>query len=276
MSAYESFVIIPRSSIFNDILQLPRATNENPAVLENRVHYKGKKKERRHNNDNFVGVVKIDPDDVNEHAKVKVSYRSALSSLVEKKIDSKARRSFLNGEVPGKTQRKANATLKFAGSAWEEAEKRFLCIPKRLRKVSIGATKETTFRQLMIQVEALIDHFNATGTISCPSYYAEKLVGPFIAPPKVEDGNVLVLEIDLKKLPFKWLLLAMFIFRGQNYNFYDKRVEVMRKENAPEGVTLSDFILTALPSLPSTNTCSRENHRKGKEMNSISMGYVFV
>ncbi|CAB1119158.1 unnamed protein product [Ectocarpus sp. CCAP 1310/34] len=138
---------------------------------ESRRQPPGRRKQRRWENDNLLGVEKFlrgrhaHEEGEAEHLTVKHAWRSSLGDLVSDPRAAEVRESFRNGMQPtpqngGSAPR--SGTRHFAGGKWEDAEERFLLVERRLRDIVVRALRNPALVGFVKGLETLLGEFTQT------------------------------------------------------------------------------------------------------------------
>ncbi|CBJ30357.1 expressed unknown protein [Ectocarpus siliculosus] len=160
---------------------------------ESRRQPAGRRKQRRWENDNLLGVEKFlrgrhaHEEGEAEHLTVKHTWRSSLGDLVSDPRAAEVRESFRNGMQP--TPQKGGSApgsgaRHFTGGKWEDAEERFLLVERRLRDIVVRALRNPALVGFLEGLETLLGEFTQTKQIltEMPSALRSALASP----PKVE------------------------------------------------------------------------------------------
>ncbi|CAM9604536.1 unnamed protein product [Ectocarpus sp. 4 AP-2014] len=160
---------------------------------ESRRQPAGRRKQRRWENDNLLGVEKFlrgrhaHEEGEAEHLTVKHTWRSSLGDLVSDPRAAEVRESFRNGMQP--TPQKGGSApgsgaRHFAGGKWEDAEERFLLVERRLRDIVVRALRNSALVGFLEGLETLLGEFTQTKQI--PTEIPSALRSALASPPKVE------------------------------------------------------------------------------------------
>ncbi|CAM9265940.1 unnamed protein product [Ectocarpus sp. 12 AP-2014] len=159
---------------------------------ESRRQPAGRRKQRRWENDNLLGVEKFlrgrhaHEEGEAEHLTVKHTWRSSLGDLVSDPRAAEVRESFRNGMQPTPNGGSApgSGTRHFAGGKWEDAEERFLLVERRLRDIVVRALRNPALVGFVKGLETLLGEF--TQTQQTPTEMPSALRSALASPPKVE------------------------------------------------------------------------------------------
>ncbi|CAM9250005.1 unnamed protein product, partial [Laminaria digitata] len=184
----------------------------------------GRRKQRRWENDNLLGVEKFlrgrhaHEEGEAEHLTVSHPWRSSLSLLVsdQNKSDNVAevRESIRKGLQPtrrAKEELSVPGTRRFVGRKWEVAEERFLLVERRLRDIVVRALRSSALLDFMVGLEELLEGFAEGG--KAPADMPPALRSALAAKPTVGMGAgegksaSATLVVPLGPSPFHRLLL---------------------------------------------------------------------
>ncbi|CAN0232546.1 unnamed protein product [Ectocarpus sp. 12 AP-2014] len=191
---------------------------------ESRRQPAGRRKQRRWENDNLLGVEKFlrgrhaHEEGEAEHLTVKHTWRSSLGDLVSDPRAAEVRESFRNGMQPTPQNggsAPGSGGRHFAGGKWEDAEERFLLVERRLRDIVVRALRNSALVGFLEGLETLLGEFTQTKQI--PTEMPPALRSALASPPKVEvrkeagksseAGAGATLLVPLGPSPFHRLLL---------------------------------------------------------------------
>ncbi|CAM9850205.1 unnamed protein product, partial [Ectocarpus sp. 13 AM-2016] len=191
---------------------------------ESRRQPAGRRKQRRWENDNLLGVEKFlrgrhaHEEGEAEHLTVKHTWRSSLGDLVSDPRVAEVRESFRNGMQPmpqNGGSAPGSGARHFAGGKWEDAEERFLLVERRLRDIVVRALRNSALVGFLEGLETVLGEFTQTKQI--PTEMPPALRSALASPPKVEvrkeagkssqAGAGVTLLVPLGPSPFHRLLL---------------------------------------------------------------------
>eukprot|EP00904_Undaria_pinnatifida_P012368 jgi/Undpi1/8261/HiC_scaffold_25.g10731.m1 len=184
----------------------------------------GRRKQRRWENDNLLGVEKFlrgrhaHEEGEAEHLTVSHPRRSSLSLLVSDQNKSanavEIRESIRKGLQPTRCaseEASKPGARRFVGRKWEVAEQRFLLVERRLRDIVVRALRSSALLDFMVGLEDLLEGFAQGG--NSPADMPPALRSALRAKPTVERGVGLghsasaTLLVPLGPSPFHRLLL---------------------------------------------------------------------
>ncbi|CAM9394754.1 unnamed protein product [Pylaiella littoralis] len=165
-----------RSSSFLHTAVAPvQQSSATRAGAETRRQPLGRRKQRRWENDNLLGVEKFlrgrHAHDEGEAAHLTVSHpwRSSLADLVSDQNKSTAaeevRESIRRGVQPrapqsgGEGRSSSSGWRRYAGGQWEDAEERFLLVERRLRDIVVRALRSSALLTFVRGLETLLEGF---------------------------------------------------------------------------------------------------------------------
>lgn len=221
----------PRSSSLLNIAPAPVhiSTASNRGGGGARRQPLGRRKQRRWDNDNLIGVEKLlrgrhaSEEGEAKHLTVSVSRRSSLSDLVSDENRSahlaEVRERVRKGAQPAAVAADAAGccTRRFAGGKWEDAEERFLLVERRLRDIVVRGLRNSTVLSFVVGLEILLETFardhKALTPVDLPAALATALAAhPTVELELVASGSskerlAPTLSVPLGPSPFHRLLL---------------------------------------------------------------------
>ncbi|CAM9738051.1 unnamed protein product [Scytosiphon promiscuus] len=185
----------------------------------------GRRKQRRWENDNLLGVEKFlrgrhaHEEGEAEHLTVSHPWRSSLGDLVSDPRAAEVRESIRKGMQPTAQRNGAgggsskSGARRFAGGKWEDAEERFLLVERRLRDIVVKALRSSALLTFVEGLESLLEGFSQGK--AAPTNMPPGLRSALASLPTVEDaaavpeakGGSATLLVPLGPSPFHRLLL---------------------------------------------------------------------
>eukprot|EP00903_Cladosiphon_okamuranus_P012159 g11406.t1 len=184
----------------------------------------GRRKQRRWDNDNLLGVERFlrgrhaHEEGEAQHLTVSHPWRSSIADLVSDQNTSAAaaevRESIRKGVQPSGEATQAgggagpsrSGARRFTGGKWEDAEDRFLLVERRLRDIVVRALRSSALLSFVLGLEELLEGFAKDQ--EAPSETPEALRSALASRPTVEhaEGGAILL-VPLGPSPFHRLLL---------------------------------------------------------------------